>query len=62
MRTLRAACLANIAIVAVESLAVFSFNEPSIFTSDPPSFASLSLEEIGLPEKFTICSSSEQDR
>ena len=62
MYILKAACLANIAIAAVKSLSVFSFNDSSMFTSDPPSFASVSLEEIRLPENFTICSSSQQDR
>ena len=52
----------NIAIISVESFSVFSFNESSLFPTKPPSFASASVENSDLPDKFTICSSSQQNR
>ena len=52
----------NIAIISVESFSVFSFNESSLFPTKPPSFASASVENSELPDKFTICSSSRHSR
>ena len=52
----------NVAIMSVESFSVFSFNESSLFPTKPPSFASASLENSDLPDKFTICSSSRQNK
>ena len=52
----------NVAIMLVESFSVFSFNESALVPAKLPSFASASVDNSDLPDKFTICSSSRQNR
>ena len=62
MYLLKCVVLINVALTLAESISVFSFNESSLFTTRPASFASVSVDENSLPDKFTICSSSQQNR